>query len=274
MLCCAVLVGCGAQIIPHKALSAPWQAKETAVYTVERSFKDEDKEHVMGEQTMITENLENRDITVGTKTIEGFSGTLVTIETVMDDGSTMSAAVAFNANFHPVAAYKKVFVKGYEGESPSSDLTQELNAVYSDSDKRYDFTAVDKGETIEDSVKLKDKWLKSPYFDNLMIYHIARSSYSSNAFLPFSYTVPSWSKRALIKLSAAQLTDKITINTMGVDVECSQITITLNQSFPGSGQPLVVCLADSAIGEGKLNVRALVRYTEGDMRYTLKSLEF
>lgn len=271
ILTCAVLVGC-TQAIPHKSLSEPWSGTETAVYSLKRTLSTEGAEPIMGEQTIITRSVSGESVTIGEKTLENLEGTYISISTTMDDGSTMEAQVAFNANFYPIAAYKKIFVKGHEGEVPATDLTQVISASYDDNSKKYEFTANDNGVEKSDTIKLKNKWIKSPYVDNLMIYHLARSSFLDGAFLPFSFSVPSWSESSLKSYSMAEVKDKAVINVMGIEVSCTQIAISLNQTFPGSGKPVIACYADGAIGEGAKSVRALVKYTEGNMEYTLKSL--
>lgn len=276
----AILVGCISKP-PHKMFSDPWSDYEKITYEVTRTLKDADKDDknnkkITGESVMITERLNNKDIQVGNKNIKNFSGTLVSIETSLEDGSIMKATVAFKASFEPVASYKHIEVKGYEHNSPAKDTKQTIQMYYNDEKCYY--------ETDIDGVKSKSdekvgKWIKTPYFDNLMLYHIVRSSYLKDNFSSISTKVMSvdgFKLKTLTATATAPLVIKLDKNNKDdKGIKCDLIKIALQQKFPGSGEPMTVTLSreikkDGYAGMKLTTERVPLIITEGTMAYQIK----
>lgn len=276
LLTTVLLTGCITEPA-HKTLSSTWLEEEVATYEVERvlvaanSDKNITGESVKGTQTFTTHRINGQDVTVGPKTLEKVNGTFIDIKTVMDDGSTMDAAVFFSTKFVPIASFKKIFVKGYENQTPKVDSTQEVFAEYKD--KNYNYKAIDNGITSEGAIKVSD-WEKSPYFDNLMIYHIARSSFKTDkGFVPMTFKVPTWSSNELKTLSLSLSNAEVGVKFMDKEISTTKININLQQKFPGSGKPIEAWYSNGAVNESK-NARVLIKYVEGSMTYTLTNITF
>lgn len=275
----ATLAGCISKP-PHKMFSDPWGNYEEISYKVVRTLKDEDNNNdnnikINGTSTMITERLNNSSVVVGNRTLQNFSGSVVTLNTKLEDGSTMTSTVAFKSSFEPVASYKKIFVKGYAKNSPEKDTNQEISMYYNDQKCYYD-TNID-GVKNKGEVKT-GKWIKSPFYDNLMIYHIARSSYNKGSYTNLSSKVLSVNDYKMKNLSVTYATSTLVklIDPNSKDdagIKSDLIKISLQQKFPGSGEPLTVCLSK----ENKENYNGMtiktdrvpIIITEDTMVYTI-----
>lgn len=278
---CLTLAGCISKP-PHKMLSDPWLAEEVATYEVTRNIRGEDGQYIpdkaiKGESIITTKRVNKETISIGDIAIDGFSGTTVTIETTMDDGSTMKASVAFKTTLEPVASYKHINVKGYEFNSPAKDIEQSFTLKYVD--KACEYVSVLDGVQTSGSASLKE-WKKAPFYDNLMIYHVARSSYLEGKFTNISVPVFSTSDNVMKTMSMAKKTAiKLQLESKDENdkgIACDMINISLNQDFPGSGAPLVAMISTEAVeGYAGLNLstkRHLLAFTEGDMNYIIKSI--
>lgn len=279
-----VLAGCISKP-PHKMFSDPWLNEEIVTYEVKRELKDYDGHKdvvIKGESTMTTKRITNQTIKVGNETIENFTGTLVTIDTTLEDGSYMNGAVAFKSTLEPIVSYKKTSVVGYPNNSPEKDTTQEYTLKYGN--EACNYTADNNGVKTTGTIKLKE-WSKAPYYDNLMVYHIARSSYYEKKdnliFTPITVPVISTGDFTQKSLSvgrsssfAFKLGEKDDENDKGIKAD--MITITLNQTFPGSGAPLIAMISTESKedyqGLDLSRTRHLLQFTEGDMTYTIKSI--
>ena len=202
-----------------------------------------DKTIIKGTSTMITERITNSNVKVGDRNINNFSGTYVSINTILDDGSEMVAQVAFKSSFEPVASFKQINVKGYESNSPAKDTTQTTNIFYEDEKCYYDtdFDGVKKS----DSIKV-GKWIKKPYYDNLMLYHIARSSYIGESFSSITTNVLSTGDYSMKTLTVSRtVANNVShiFNEEDAGIKTDLLSISLNQTFPGSGTPMTVTLS-------------------------------
>lgn len=235
-----VLAGCISKP-PHKILSDPWDNYEKITYEVTRELND--KTIIKGTSTMITERITNSNIKVGERNINNFSGTFVSINTVLEDGSEMVAQVAFKSSFEPVASFKQINVKGYEGNSPAKDTKQTTKIVYEDEKCCYDtdFDGVKKSDEIK-----VGKWIKKPYYDNLMLYHIARSSYIGESFSSITTNVLSTGDYSMKTLTVSRtVANNVShiFNEEDAGIKTDLLSISLNQTFPGSGTPMTVTLS-------------------------------
>ena len=305
-----VLVGC-ISVLPQKLLSGPWEDYEKATYVAERTIhdkntNDDDDVKIMGETVIITERINNGTVTVGDHVVNSFTGTIVTVDTKFNDGSIMQSAVAFKVTFEPVASYKHISVKGYSDSDPLKNTVQTSKIVYGN--KKADYTNTIDGTVTTDQVKL-DEWIKTPYYDNLMVYHVARASYKYDddnlVYNSIAMQVVSTSTGGLSPLSTAKTSSIVPRDLSqpnGIPiipdppaegeekpevpenalVLSDQITITLNQTFPGSGKPLVALFSTSVLenkaphnglhaGIDFTSDRRLVQFIEGSIIYTLKS---
>ncbi len=235
-----VLAGCISKP-PHKTLSDPWDNYEKITYEVSRELND--KTIIKGTSTMITERITNSNVKVGDRNINNFSGTYVSINTILDDGSEMVAQVAFKSSFEPVASFKQINVKGYEGNSPAKDTKQITNIFYEEEKCYYD-TDFD-GAKKSDSIKV-GKWIKKPYYDNLMLYHIARSSYIGESFSSITTNVLSTGDYSMKTLTVSRtVANNVShiFNEEDAGIKTDLLSISLNQTFPGSGTPMTVTLS-------------------------------
>ncbi len=288
------LAGC-ISVLPHKLFSDPWESNEVATYEATRSIhdkntsKDDDKK-ITGTTTMTTTRHNNEEITVGTAVIKNFTGTTVNVDTLFTDGSLMKSCVAFKPTFEPVASYKYINVVGYENTDPSKDIEQTYQLEYSYKKAVYTQTV----DSVQSTGEIKlGKWNKDPYYDNLMVYHVARSSYKykddSLLYNNISLDVISTSNMELKTLTTAKQgvtpvylgDDKPTETPEGETPKemllCDVVAISLVQDITGSGKPLEayynnVKLKEDYQGINFKSDRRLVKFKEGSITYVLKSL--
>lgn len=259
---------------PHKIFSDPWLDYEKITYDVTRTLNDNTTK-IKGTSTIITERVTDGNIKVGERDINGFSGTYVEINTQLEDGSIMIAQVAFKSSFEPIASYKNINIKGYEGNSPEKDINQVTNIFYTDEKCYYD-TDFD-GVKTSGNVKV-GKWIKTPYYDNLMLYHIARSSYISNSFSSLTTKVLSTGdfKMKTLTVSGSAINQEIKIfGEEGAVIKADLVSISLNQTFPGSGTPMTVLLSreikEDYNGLNLNSDRIPLIITEGKMEYRISA---
>lgn len=271
----AVLSGCISKP-PHKILSDPWLDYEQITYEVTRTMKG--MESIKGTSTIITERVTNsNDKVIGDTTLTAFSGTYVSIHTLLNDGSEMTAQVAFNSSFEPIASFKEIKVKGYAGNSPEKDIHQITKISYRDEKCFYqtDFDGVQNSGDAKTG-----EWIKKPFFDNLMLYHIARSSYLGNSFSSISARIFSVSdqefKTLIVSLTKQnELFKLVESDAEEASIKTDVVSLTLNQTFPGSGAPLTVRLSreikENYNGLNLSSDRIPLIITEGDMQYKIQA---
>lgn len=268
----ALLAGCVSKP-PHKILSDPWANNEVITYNVTRTLSD--KTVIKGTSTTTTKRVTDGTVKVGGDEINNFSGTFVDIVTTLEDGSIMEAQVAFKSSFEPVASYKKTSVKGYENNSPAKDTVQITKISYKEEKCFYetDFDGVKKSGNIK-----VGKWIKSPFYDNLMLYHIARSSYISNNFSSLTTKVLSTADYSMKTLTIASSALNQVYKVFGEDVDgikADLISIKLNQTFPGSGTPFTALISREGNknfnGIELKNERVPLIITEGQMEYKISA---
>ncbi len=271
-----VLVGCISKP-PHKTFSDPWGDYEQITYDVTRTLGDT---KYTGISTITTQRVNYADtdnkVTIGDRNLANFSGTVITIDTALNDGSTMFATVAFKSSFEPVASYKKIHITGHEGFSPNKDINQVSQIYYEDEKCKFSTNF----DGVENSGELKTgKWIKKPFYDNLMLYHIARSSYLDNNFTAITTSVLSISDSKMKTLTAsiteANQLKKIFDSSEEV-IKADVVKLSLNQSFPGSGKPMEVTISKEPEAKDYCGItipanRVPLIISEGDMVYKIKS---
>lgn len=283
-----VFVGC-TNVPANKALRSLWETKEITTYEIKRFTpmnNTEGSERTLlssGELNITIERISGDTISIGGHTVDNFIGSMVTMSFKMEDGSFMDSKVAFTAKFKPAASYKNSFIKGYTGTTVEVDTTETISAKYIGED--YEYVGVTKvGEatatTKEGSLKT-GAWSKSPFMDNLMLYHVARSSFSgkNSAFQAMSMNVPSWSENAMKTVSFSLVSSDTKIAAMGQEeMSTTKIQVARSQKFPGPGMPNYVYFNNTPFElEGDhmatAGQRAIVRVEEREMEYTLKTFE-
>lgn len=276
----AILTGCISKP-PHKMLSDPWEAYEKITYEVTRTLKDDDdnaenNKKLFGTSTIITERKNNVDCVVGDKNFPNFSGSLVSISTEMEDGSIMNSAVAFTPSLEPIASYKYIKVKQYTNNEVSSETEQKIQMTYID--EHCEYTCNIDGVQTNGKEKV-GKWIKKPYYDNLMLYHIVRSSYLKDTFTSLSANVMSvdgFKMKTLTATAGAPIVFKNDENnTEDKGIAVDRISIALQQKFPGSGTPMQVWLSKDITEEAYCGMkfttkRVPVKIIESEMTYKIK----
>lgn len=267
-----VLAGCISKP-PHKTFSDPWDNYEQITYDVTRTLKDGSV--IKGVSVMTTERLTNQTINIGKNELQNFSGTVITIDTKLEDNSTMFAQVAFKPSFEPVASYKNIAITGHSGSQPETNINQTTDISYNN-EKCYYSTNFDGVET-NDEIKV-GQWIKKPYYDNLMLYHIARSSYMNGKFTAISTKVLSVSDFKMKTLTVAQNKASAITPIFGESeggILADEVKLTLNQTFPGTGAPMVVTLSKQTSEDYnglKLSTdRIPLIIKEGDIEYKIKA---
>lgn len=283
-----VFVGC-TNVPANKALRSLWETKEIATYEIKR-FTPQDNtaesERTLlssGELTITTERISGETVSVGGHSVDNFIGSLVTMNFKMEDGSFMDSKVAFTAKFLPVASYKNSFIKGYSDTTVEIDTTETVSGKYVG--ENYEYRGTTKvGEataTVKEGSLKTGSWSKSPFMDNLMLYHVARSSFSGKnfAFQTMSMGVPSWSENAMKTVSFSLVSSDSKIAAMGQEeMSTTKVQVARTQKFPGPGLPNYVYFNNNAFeleGEHMATAgqRVIVRVEEREMEYTLKTFE-
>lgn len=283
-----VFVGC-TNVPANKALRSLWETKEITTYEIKRFTpmnNTEGSERTLlssGELTITIERISGDTISIGGHTVDNFIGSMVTMSFKMEDGSFMDSKVAFTAKFVPVASYKNSFIKGYTGTTVEIDTTETITAKYIG--ENYEYVGVTKvveatATTKEGSLKT-GTWSKSPFMDNLMLYHVARSSFSgkNSAFQAMSMNVPSWSENAMKTVSFSLVSSDTKIAAMGQEeMSTTKIQVARSQKFPGPGMPNYVYFNNTPFElEGDhmatAGQRVIVRVEEREMEYTLKTFK-
>lgn len=283
-----VFVGC-TNVPANKALRSLWESKEVTTYEIKR-FTPQDNtaetERTLlstGELTITIERVDGGSVSVGGHTVDNFIGSVVTMHFEMEDGSFMDSKVAFTAKFVPVASYKNSFIKGYPDTTVKIDTTETLSAKYAG--ENYEYSGItkvgDNTATTKDGTLKTGAWSKSPFMDNLMLYHVARSSFSgkNGAFQAMSMNVPSWSEDAMKTVNFSLISSDTKIAAKGeTEMSTSKVQVARTQKFPGPGMPNYVYFNNAAFElEGDhmatAGQRVIVRVEEREMEYTLKTFE-
>lgn len=269
------LTGCS-NTPPHKILKDTWLENEVATYDIVRTLLDGDdvatnNPTVKGIQVMTTKRIHNATITVGENPIDNFQGTIVTIDTLMEDGSFMKATFAFSSVMRPQAIARESFVKGYEHNQPSVDTSQTLNAKFNG--KSYDYTLKNNAaEPTSGSLPLKKTWEKAPFFDTMQLYHLARSCFTGKkgAFATLQFSVPSYTEGKLKTANVTSVNTNAEIEIAGTKYATTQVAFKYVQKFPGEGKPIYAWYNNGEMAG--VGAHALIRFEESNMVYTLKSI--
>ncbi len=267
VLITAIMVAaCGcSKVAQTDKLSNPLVGDETYVYDVFYNTA------VVGSLTIAWTDINNAkvgkeagcDFSMGEYVNNSFTGKRLSSTLNMDNGDSIMSDVLYKASFAPVAS-NKVIVK--------DDKTSTAYVHYS-SGKVNISTTVNAIKT-ESSLKVK-----SPYYDNEMLYAVIRASDIHDDSYSMSYSMPSALTRSVDTMSIVKSSALENVNLTEISSEaipCYQFSITIsNNSYAGSytvflaKTNLPVTSANSSISAVK---KAVVKIVEGDYSYILKSI--
>lgn len=273
MVICALgftLAGCNNATPTQKLLSnsRAWTSDntdETLVYDV--IYKSNTEEQVKGTMTVKVKSFNKEAVTIGNWTLNDAVGYLTTTVLEMENGDSKSSSAFFTTTIQ---------VKYAEATQTIGGKTSGYTAEYKD-ERCYYTTFEGEGEdraTVSGEIKTGD-FIESPYIDNAILYQVARCIPETSS--SFTFNVPD------VTLGETQ---SVTISTMrsstlvikGADdnqteYTCFYANISLNRTFPGSGESLKCAIATTPYPsqEDPQISNMIVQIAEGDTLYTLKS---
>lgn len=262
------LSGCNRSTPTQKLLtnSRAWTSEntdETLIY--DAAYKSGSEDFVAGTLTVHVKGYNNETASVGDWSKENAIGYVVTTDLAMDNGDVKTSSAYFSTSIQVL--YSEC-VQTINGE------TSGYKAEYRD-EKCYYTTFEGEGENKKESsgeIKVGD-FFDSPYIDNAILYQVARCLPAEVS--SFTFNIPDFTtgKAQSVSVTAARSTTMALKDANGTDFVCYPVSITLNRTFPGSGEALTCAISQSPYPsetDPEIN-NLIVQISEGETLYTLKS---
>ena len=263
------LAGCNRATPTQKLLSnsRAWTSDvtdETLVYDV--IYKSATKDQVKGTMTVNVKSYDKEKVEIGNWSLDNAVGYVATTELVMDNGDVKKTTAFFTTTIQ---------VKYAECTQTIGGVTGGYTAEYKNEKCYYTTTGgSDKGQG---EIKVGD-FNESPYIDNAILYQVARCLPDSVSSFTFDVPDVTLGEAQSVTMSA---TRSSTTGIKGADEAqteyvCYFVYISLNRTFPGSGESLKCAVASTpypSADNPKIN-NLIVQITEGDTLYTLKSATY
>lgn len=259
IICLLSLSSCGG----IKAPIDVWLDYESYTYTVENI--ENNIPSLLGSLIVTVERVNNKDISAGDFTVNGFTGSKMTyslnllpIDGVVDAQSINAISYATNKQI-PVLSEKKYNL---------IDNTSEIFTKYTKDICYYTIDGVNKDISIR----------KMTVIDNEALYTAIRTYDITNAKFTASFNVvlPMQDARQSISVSLAGKAD-VTVPFKNQAIECVALAISLNTKLSGqpfaayyATTPITVTPTDNDAAKSVSNV--LVRFTEGNIDYKLTDI--
>lgn len=263
------LAGCNRATPTQKLLSnsRAWTSDvtdETLVYDV--IYKSATKDQVKGTMTVNVKSYDKEKVEIGDWSLDNAIGYVATTELVMDNGDVKKTTAFFTTTIQ---------VKYAECTQTIGGVTGGYTAEYKN-EKCY-YTTTDGSDKGQGEIKVGD-FNESPYIDNAILYQVARCLPDSVSSFTFDVPDVTLGEAQSVTISA---TRSSTTGIKGSDEAqteyvCYFVYISLNRTFPGSGESLKCAVASTpypSADNPKIN-NLIVQITEGDTLYTLKSATY
>lgn len=263
------LAGCNRATPTQKLLSnsRAWTSDvtdETLVYDV--IYKSATKDQVKGTMTVNVKSYDKEKVEIGDWSLDNAVGYVATTELVMDNGDVKKTAAFFTTTIQ---------VKYAQCTQTIGGVTGGYTAEYKN-EKCY-YTTTDGSDKGQGEIKVGD-FNESPYIDNAILYQVARCLPDSVSSFTFDVPDVTLGEAQSVTMSA---TRSSTTGIKGADEAqteyvCYFVYISLNRTFPGSGESLKCAVASTpypSADNPKIN-NLIVQITEGDTLYTLKSATY
>lgn len=263
------LAGCNSATPTQKLLSnsRAWTSDvtdEKLVYDV--IYKSATKDQVKGTMTVNVKSYDKEKVEIGNWSLDNAVGYVATTELVMDNGDIKKTTAFFTTTIQ---------VKYAECTQTIGGVTGGYTAEYKN-EKCY-YTTTDGSDKGQGEIKVGD-FNESPYIDNAILYQVARCLPDSVSSFTFDVPDVTLGEAQSVTMSA---TRSSTTGIKGADEAqteyvCYFVYISLNRTFPGSGESLKCAVASTpypSADNPKIN-NLIVQITEGDTLYTLKSATY
>lgn len=266
------LSGCNNSTPTQKLLSnsRAWisaNTDETLVY--DAVYKDKTDEQVNGTLTVNVKSYNKETITLndGWKK-DNATGYVATTTLEMENGDTKVSQVYFTTAIEVKYAYEQ---KNFGGKVSG------YSAEYKDEKCHYTYYEGEGDNKNESKGEIKvGSFAESPYVDNAMLYQIVRCLPESAS--SFTFDVPDVTLGDLQSVTVTPATTSVSTikDGSGKEYLCYFTSITLNRTFPGSGESLTCAISSTPYpsAEDPQIRNLIVQIKEGDTIYTLKSASY
>ena len=261
------LAGCNRATPTQKLLSnsRAWTSDvtdETLVYDV--IYKSATPEQVEGELTVNVKSFDKETVTIGDWTKEGATGYLATTTLNVQNGDQKQSVVFFTTTIE---------VKYAKEDRVYGGVASGYTAEYKD-EKCY-YTTYEGDAKTAGEIKVGE-FGESPFIDNAMLYQVARCVPSTVSSFTFNVPDVTLGETQSVTVNAVRSENTSIKSADGTDYVCYFISISLNRTFPGSGEPLKCAISTTpypSADNPQIN-NLIVQMAEGDALYTLKSATF
>lgn len=261
------LAGCNRATPTQKLLSnsRAWTSDvtdETLVYDV--IYKSATPEQVEGELTVNVKSFDKETVTIGDWTKEGATGYLATTTLSMQNGDKKQSFVFFTTTIE---------VKYAKEDRVYGGVASGYTAEYKD-EKCY-YTTYEGDAKTSGEIKVGD-FGESPFIDNAMLYQVARCVPSTVSSFTFNVPDVTLGETQSVTVNAARSENLSIKSADGTEYVCYYVSISLNRTFPGSGESLKCAISTTpypSADNPQIN-NLIVQIAEGDALYTLKSASF
>ena len=261
------LAGCNRATPTQKLLSnsRAWTSDvtdETLVYDV--IYKSATPEQVEGELTVNVKSFDKETVTIGDWTKEGATGYLATTTLIMQNGDQKQSVVFFTTTIE---------VKYAKEDRVYGGVASGYTAEYKD-EKCY-YTTYEGDAKTAGEIKVGE-FGESPFIDNAMLYQVARCVPSTVSSFTFNVPDVTLGETQSVTVNAVRSENTSIKSADGTDYVCYFISISLNRTFPGSGEPLKCAFSTTPYpsADNPQITNLMVQIAGGDALYTLKSATF
>lgn len=260
------LAGCNRATPTQKLLfnSRPWTSEvtdETLVYDV--VYKNGTEDAVRGTMTVTVKSYNSEKVTVGDWTLDNAVGYLTTTELVMDNGDKKTSSAFFSTGIE---------VKYAQADQTVAGVNSGYKAEYKD-EKCY-YTTYENDAEKSGEIKLGE-FAESPYIDNAILYQVARCIPDSVSSFTFNVPDVTLGESQSVTVTAARSSTSAikSADEAGTEYVCYFVSISLNRTFPGSGESLKCAISSTPYpsSDDPRIKNLIVQISEGDTLYTLKS---
>ena len=260
------LSGCNRATPTQKLLSnsRAWTSDvtdETLVYDV--IYKSNTEDQLKGTMTVNVKSYNKEKVTIGDWSLDNAVGYVATTDLEMENGDKKTSTVFFTTTIEVRYASE---TKTYGG------VTSGYTAEYKNEKCYYSYSEGENKSSGE--IKVGD-FSESPYIDNAMLYQVARCIPDSVSTFTFDVPDVTLGETQSVSITSAR---SQTLTLKGSDENqteyvCYYVSISLNRTFPGSGESLKCAIATTpcpSADDPKIS-NMIVQIAEGETLYTLKS---
>ncbi len=263
------LAGCNNATPTQKLLSnsRAWTSDvtdETLEYDV--IYKSATEDQVRGEMKVNVKSYNGEKVTIGDWSLDNAVGYVATTELTMENGDVKKTTAFFTTTIQVRYAQCSQTISGV-----SSGYTAEYK-----NEKCYYKTT--EGDSVsEGEIKVGD-FNESPFIDNAILYQVARCLPESVSSFTFDVPDVTLGETQSVTMSSSRSSTTVVKGADEAQTEyvCYYVYISLNRTFPGSGESLKCAIASTpypSADDPRIN-NLIVQIAEGDTLYTLKNATY